>query len=80
MILDSPAVTAAICREPDAERILETLNSAKLVAIGGPRLPKRISRFGQTPPRPKCAGIARTAGMPILSTGNDFNLTDLKLA
>jgi ribonuclease VapC len=38
MILDSSAVIAAICREPEAERILETLNSAKLVAIGAPTL------------------------------------------
>jgi ribonuclease VapC len=128
VILDSSAVIAAICREPDAERILETLNSAKLVAIGAPTLAEThlalsvklgrdagapIEQFlqacqamvipfsrehvpvflnawlrfgkGRHPARLNMGdcftyAFARTADMPILSTGNNFTLTDLKLA
>lgn len=36
MILDSSAVIAAICREPECERILSKIGSAEVVAIGAP--------------------------------------------
>jgi uncharacterized protein with PIN domain len=59
MIPDSSAVIAAICREPDAERILETRNSAKLVAIGAPTLAETPLALSVKPGRDAGAPIER---------------------
>jgi ribonuclease VapC len=36
LILDSSAVIAAICQEPDCERILQKIGAAEVVALGAP--------------------------------------------
>src|SRR6185437_1182691 len=96
MFVDASAIVAILTREPDADRLADTLEAAlspitSPIAITEEEMEAALDAFarygkGRRHPAQLNMGdcfaysVAKTRGTPLLFKGEDFNKTDIAIA